>query len=198
MTDLSLQKTLDIKDKKLAALFDDDLSNRNQGESESNNVKRQINYTIPPHLANSKAQYQLLCTLHYGGHVANNDVESLNFLSKEIVRKVNGYKQQDVKRKLYDSKTLITPHQIQKKLIDETMTCCFCNKHVSLLFDTVRDMSQWTLDRIDNNLGHSDRNTKIACLQCNLQRRRQDYDSFHWTKNLCISKVDKDDDDCDE
>jgi len=190
MPDISLEKTLSIRDQKLLALFDNESSEKSDSAAESSNPKRQINYVIPAHLVNAKSQYQLLCTLHYGGHLPDSDVESLNFLAKEITRKVSGYKQQDVKRNLYDPNTLITTHQIRKKLIDETITCCFCNNHVSLLFDTVRDMNQWTLDRIDNNVGHSDKNTKIACLKCNLQRRRLDYDSFHWTKNLSISKVD--------
>ena len=191
MPDISLQKTLSVQDQKLFALFDDELAEKGDNDVESSKPKRQISYTIPPHLINAKAQYQLLCTLHYGGPLPDSDVESLNFLAKEVARKVNGYKQQDVKRKLYDPKTLITTHQVRQKLIDETITCCFCNTHVSLLFDTVRDMNQWTLDRIDNNLGHSDQNTKIACLKCNLQRRRLDYQDFHWTKNLSISKVDE-------
>ena len=198
MPDISLKKTLNLKDKKIVALFDDVSSLQSENESETSNVKRQITYTIPSHLATAKSQYQLLCTLHYGGYIPDADVESLNFLAKEISRKVNGYKQQDVKRKLYEPATMITTHQIRQKLIDETITCCFCNTHVSLLFDTVRDMTQWTLDRIDNNIGHSDKNTKISCLKCNLERRRQDYHSFHWTKNLCISKVDDEYKECEE
>lgn len=190
MSDIPIKKTLSLRDKKLLALFDNDDCGKNDEDGESTTQKRQINYILPKHLSDSKSQYQLLCTLHYGGYIPDRDIESINFLSKEITRKVNGYKQQDVKRKLYEPSTLITTNQVRKKLIDETITCTFCNQHVSLLFDTVRDMKQWTLDRIDNNLGHSDQNTKIACLKCNLQRRRQDYNAFHWTKNLSISKVD--------
>jgi len=188
MSDIPTQKTVSIQDKKLFALFDNEASGKNV-EDGNTIQKRQINYVLPKHLSDTKSQYQILCSLHYGGHIPDSDVESINFLSREITRKVNGYKQQDVKRKLYDPASLITTFQIRKKLIDETMTCTFCNQHVSLLFDIVRDMKQWTLDRIDNNLGHSDNNTKIACLKCNLQRRRQDYQAFHWTKNLSISKV---------
>jgi hypothetical protein len=83
--------------------------------------------------------------------------------------------------------------QLQSKLIDELLTCVFCNIQVKLLYDKVRDDAQWTLDRIDNDLGHSDANTRIACLKCNLQRRRLDYDKFHWTKNFVITKEVNDD-----
>ena len=80
--------------------------------------------------------------------------------------------------------------EIRQKLIDETLTCVFCNKQVKLLYEKVRDEMQWTLDRIDNDLGHTNENTRIACLKCNLKRRRTDYDKFYWTKNLSISKLD--------
>lgn len=198
MSDISLQKDMSVQDIKIVAMSDNVSSLNTKNESESSNAKRQVSYTIPSCLANAKSQYRLLCTLHYGGYIPDAYVGSLNFLAKEITRKVNGYKQQDVKRNLYEPLTLITTHQIRQKLIDEMITCCFCNKNVSLLFDTIRDMKQWTLDRINNNLGHSDKNTKIACLKCNLERRRQDYHSFHWTKNLCISKVDDEDNQSDE
>ena len=38
-----------------------------------------------------------------------------------------------------------------------------------------------SLDRIDNNLCHSNENTVIACLKCNLQRRCQDAKKFTFT-----------------
>lgn len=189
MLDIPTQNTLGSDERKSIALFDKGFSKKDANVDDKSNIRRQIDYKIPSHLDNAKSQYQLLCTLHFGGPIHDRDVESLNFLSKEITRKMNGYKQQDVKRDLYDSRNIITTHQIREKLIEDTMTCCFCNNHVRLLFDKVRDMRQWTLDRIDNNVGHSNENTKIACLKCNLDRRRQNYHSFHWTKNLCISKI---------
>ena len=49
-------------------------------------------------------------------------------------------------------------------------------------------MEQWTLDRIDNNINHSESNVIIACLKCNLQRRCQNKDKFLFTKQLKIVK----------
>lgn len=174
-------KELEIKDKKLLELFD--------GEKRKQTEKRKIHYEIPAYLRNSKAQYDLLCRLQYDTVISEKDVPFMNELSKELTKKMNGYKQQDVKRKLFNPDSLITVEKIREKLIDETMTCTFCGCQVLLMFDKVREGKQWTLDRIDNDKGHSYDNTKIACLDCNLKRRRQNYDDFHWTKNLTISKV---------
>jgi hypothetical protein len=49
-------------------------------------------------------------------------------------------------------------------------------------------MSQWTLDRIDNNFGHNIGNLVISCLKCNLKRRRINKNSFMITKNMVVSR----------
>ena len=53
----------------------------------------------------------------------------------------------------------------------------------------VKDLKQWTLDRINNNLEHSNENTVVACLKCNLERRRINKLAFEFTKNLHIKKL---------
>ena len=57
-----------------------------------------------------------------------------------------------------------------------------------IFYNKVRDMEQWTLDRIDNDLNHSCENVVICCLRCNLQRRCQNKDKFLFTKQLRIVK----------
>ena len=54
---------------------------------------------------------------------------------------------------------------------------------------TDRDFKQWTLDRINNNLEHSNKNTVVACLKCNLDRRRKNFHAYTFTKNLSIQKL---------
>ena len=147
--------------------------------------KREALPSVPSSLISTKSQYELLRLVHYG---TSKNVEHKSLLIRELTAKLNGYKQQDVKKKMYEPSSFITMEQLQSKLIDELLTCVFCNIQVKLLYDKVRDDAQWTLDRIDNDLGHSSANTQIACLKCNLQRRRLDYDKFHWTKNLVITK----------
>lgn len=47
---------------------------------------------------------------------------------------------------------------------------------------------QWTLDRIDNDIGHYSDNVVIACLSCNLHRKTMYHERFLFTKQLNIIK----------
>jgi hypothetical protein len=75
------------------------------------------------------------------------------------------------------------------KLVGSQLTCDYCSKPIFVLYKNVRDPMQWTLDRIDNALGHTRENTCIACLKCNLQRRLMNAEKFSFTKKLKIQKV---------
>ena len=68
------------------------------------------------------------------------------------------------------------------------MKCFYCCCEVYLIYETVRQMNQWTLDRIDNSFGHNKNNLVISCLECNLKRRNIDKDKFLFTKRLNIKK----------
>ena len=57
-----------------------------------------------------------------------------------------------------------------------------------ILYKNVRDKKQWSVDRIDNNLGHNIDNIVLACLDCNLKRRCKTSDKFLFTKQLNIIK----------
>ena len=59
---------------------------------------------------------------------------------------------------------------------------------VELIYKEVRAKKQWTLDRIDNDIGHNNGNVIISCLECNLKRRRTNMDKFKFTKQLRIVK----------
>ncbi len=50
-------------------------------------------------------------------------------------------------------------------------------------------MKQWSLDRINNDIGHNSGNLLIACLECNLKRRRINCDNFNFTQNMKIIKT---------
>ena len=68
------------------------------------------------------------------------------------------------------------------------LRCFYCSKEVKVVYGYVRDDFQWTLDRIDNGIGHSSENTVISCLKCNLQRRVTDCKKFEFTKKLRIKR----------
>jgi hypothetical protein len=63
---------------------------------------------------------------------------------------------------------------------------------MNVLYDISREMKLWTVDRINNDLGHNLDNYYLACLECNLKRRRRSDDKFLFTKQLNLIKIDQD------
>jgi len=75
------------------------------------------------------------------------------------------------------------------KLYECKLNCYYCKEKIFLLYDIVREMKQWTLDRNNNDIGHNTNNVVISCLDCNLKRRRINMNSFLFTKQLNIIKT---------
>lgn len=122
--------------------------------------------------------------------VINGKVDEYSELvTKSIKAKINGYKQQDIIKSFYDETLIISLKEILIKLQQGCLLCCYCDKPVRILYRVVRDPLQWSLDRIDNSKCHSDANTVIACLGCNLKRRVTDKKKFEFTKKLTIKKI---------
>ena len=184
-------KTLDFGTSRTVRILKAEIGDNESGDDtetvlKTRKVSRKPGETLPQ--ISSQQQYDLLCKIRYGQSLTNEENEGVTRIRQEINRKINGYKQQDVNRKLFDPNTLVKQKDVIEKLVECTLSCVFCSKQVVLLYDKARDMAQWSLDRIDNDVGHSASNTNVCCLKCNLERRRQNYDAFHWTKNLTISK----------
>ena len=111
-----------------------------------------------------------------------------NSIISELKKKLNGYKKQDIDKKLLDDSKFINFEQLQEKLVLSKLTCYYCKCDMLLMYDKPRENTQWTLDRIDNDLGHNNENVVIACLKCNLKRRRTNSDKFKFTKQMKIIK----------
>ena len=108
--------------------------------------------------------------------------------AKKVLRqKLQGYKNQDHKKNIYNEQ-FITMEELLEKLVISTLKCIYCRTKVLIFYKYVRDAKQWTLDRIDNSKGHSNINTVIACLQCNLQRRNINDKKFLFTKRMRLIK----------
>lgn len=118
------------------------------------------------------------------------EIKKIQSLFKsELIHKIQGYKGQDIKKDIHQPETLINLEQVLEKLVACHLQCVYCSKPVFILYKNVREPTQWTLDRIDNDLSHTAENTCIACLKCNLQRRLIDNDKFTFTKKLKLKKV---------
>jgi hypothetical protein len=59
---------------------------------------------------------------------------------------------------------------------------------VLLLYENNREEKQWTLDRLDNAIGHTKDNVVISCLKCNLERRCLNDEKFLFTKQMRLIK----------
>lgn len=106
----------------------------------------------------------------------------------EINKKINSYKNQDIIKKV-NIVHLITLDNIIEKLVISKLKCYYCNNNMNFLYKISRDPLQWTLDRIDNSIGHTNDNVIICCLKCNLERRCKNSNAFLFTKKLNIKKV---------
>ena len=111
-----------------------------------------------------------------------------HIVKSEIVKKIASYKQQDIFKKRLDVDKVINYGYVKRCILDCKMLCHYCNEQAFVLYETRRDMTQWTVDRIDNNIGHDIGNIVIACLQCNLQRKTRNADKFLQTKQLVIRR----------
>ena len=134
-------------------------------------------------LLNEKQQITILNKLFL-----ENNYEGDTFVKKEVQRKIRSYKYQDVKKNVYDSTQFISYDEVMEKLVISKLKCNYCRKNCLLMYNNVREMRQWTLDRIDNSDGHTNKNTVICCLDCNLKRGTLNDEKFKFTKQLKITK----------
>jgi hypothetical protein len=109
-------------------------------------------------------------------------------LTSHIKNKIYNYRQQDIIKKKLNEKEFVSFEETIELLKKCNMKCCYCSCEVHILYERVREMKQWSLDRINNDIGHNSGNLVIACLECNLKRRRTNKDAFMFTKNMVIIK----------
>lgn len=118
---------------------------------------------------------------------------SFNKLSSLIVShiktKISSYKHQDTLKNLFLESEFVTFDYTIDLLITCELKCHYCSCEMYLLYEFVREMKQWSLDRIDNDIGHNKNNLVVSCLECNLKRRRTNKDAFYITQNLTITRV---------
>ena len=81
--------------------------------------------------------------------------ETTKIVLQQINKKIYGYKQQDIIKKLLNNDKFITLESITNKMIDCELKCYYCSCEMNVLYDISREMKQWSVDRIDNNLGHN-------------------------------------------
>jgi hypothetical protein len=181
-------KTINIESKKNNKIIDDKPEKADKVRekivkfNKQNSLDPSNNFVLS--MKQPKEQVKTINNLYMGLQF-----EERNFILSELKAKINSYKQQDIKKNIYNSDLLIKYREVIKKLFYSKLKCEYCSENVKILYRISRDNKQWTLDRINNDLCHSNENTIICCLQCNLKRRLMDKDKFEFTKKLKIIKV---------
>lgn len=118
------------------------------------------------------------------------DIKSSKILIKQIEKKISSYKQQDIDKKVLNNEKIINLKCIIDKLIETEIKCYYCKSEMYVLYENVREPKQWTVDRINNDLGHNIDNFVLSCLDCNLKRRCRSSDKFLFTKQLNVIRQD--------
>ena len=107
-------------------------------------------------------------------------------IKTEIEHKISAYKQQDIVKKVFTYDEFITFDYVKQMILECKLSCHYCKGAMLILYENVREMNQWSLDRINNCLGHNVDNVVISCLKCNLNRRNLNADKFLFTKQMTI------------
>lgn len=145
--------------------------------------KQVSSWSYPEECLNKKNQIKFLNLLYL-----DQQFNGKHDIKKEIKNKISSYGQQDRKRNIFDADKLIKYDECLEKLVLSKLQCYYCREEMLLMYEDKREPSQWTLDRLDNNVGHFDNNVVICCLKCNLKKRRMDDEKFKFTKQLRVIK----------
>lgn len=135
-----------------------------------------------------KSQLLLLQTLREEKKEKDDTKEEYSLAKREINKKINSYKKQDINKKRYVESKFITFDETIEILCVSELLCYYCRKQMYIFYDNVREKSQWTLDRVDNDICHSKDNLVVSCLSCNLQKRRRESEAFKFMKQMKIEK----------
>ena len=130
--------------------------------------------------------------LSYIRQLVNNDNVDVNpceLILKQVTQKIAGYRSQDIKKSLYEPEQIVDMPYVLKTLENAENICYYCKKQVQVLYEKAREPTQWSLDRIDNSIGHNKENVVIACLQCNVGRKTMHQGRYAFTKQLVITKL---------
>ena len=132
---------------------------------------------------NNKSQIELLNKLYL-----NEDYDGIEFMKKEVERKIQSYKNQDIKKNKFNKEKLIKYEECLEKLVVSKLKCYYCKKNCLVYYENKLEQQQWTLDRLNNDIGHEKENVVICCYKCNIKRGRLNDEKFKFTKQLKVVK----------
>jgi hypothetical protein len=140
----------------------------------------------------SNENYEYVNQLQMMNNICNNNFAHTDDVAKiavqEINKKIYGYKQQDKIKNRYNETNFLTIESVILQMVECELKCRYCRGEMNVIYDISRESRQWSVDRINNDMGHDITNFHLACLDCNLKRRRRTDEKFLFTKQLNIIK----------
>jgi hypothetical protein len=133
-------------------------------------------------------QLSMIRILQANSYKSTDDDPVTKIALQQIQKKISGYKQQDLVKKKYREDLFLHLPAVIDKMVECALKCYYCCVEMDVLYDISREGTQWSVDRIDNDYGHNIGNFYLACLECNLKRRRRSDSKFLFTKQLKLVK----------
>lgn len=124
----------------------------------------------------------------YSNNLVPENENKYRIILQQLKNKIAGYRSQDVLKKKYLAQEFINIDLLLHLLVDCNCCCFYCKSNTLVLYENVREPTQWSLERIDNSIGHNKGNVVIACLNCNLRRRTMHQERYLFTKQLVLVK----------
>ena len=163
------------------------------GQEKNKKRKETENWEITTEDYSYENQMEVLKELKEIQTNKNESTKSIHqIVIQQIERKIASYKHQDLEKKVYEPQKIAKYPDVLSFLLETEAKCFYCFSEMFVLYEKVREGKQWTLDRINNDLGHNTDNIVLACLECNLKRRCQSKEGFLFTKQLKIVKREND------
>ena len=117
------------------------------------------------------------------------EIVSSGIPSKRVRAKLAGYGKQDTLRRPSLPPASIDPRALARQMLDCGFKCHYCQQWLTSGQERPNSSTQWTLDRVNNNLNHSLENCVLCCLACNIKRGRKDAAVFKkWRKITIVKK----------
>ncbi len=182
------------KNKKKFKNYENSENNEDPEKNEKNEKKKKV-FTNTEIWETIKQKYSLI-TFENQMKILNDQTDDngnllLEFvlLKKQINEKINGYKNQDIKKKILLPDKFVDLDFVLNLLKSSNLMCFYCKEPVIILYENVREPKQWTLERINNSFGHNKDNIVISCLCCNLKRKCMFQERYIFTKQMKIIKT---------
>jgi hypothetical protein len=118
----------------------------------------------------------------------------VQIMKMQMRQKLSGYRSQDVEKGLFDKDAFLDLPYLLNMLIDHDVDsttpclCYYCKEPVFITYSYKREPKQWTVERINNSIGHNKGNCVIACLTCNVRRKTMYHERYVMTKQMVVVK----------